>query len=58
VEDFYFFVVPHQFSQAIGQWPQNQILIPDLTYFHCPGPTLGLYGAKIFGWWNKNGIFM
>jgi len=20
-------------------WPENQILIPDLTYFHCPGTT-------------------
>jgi len=37
---FLFFVVPHQFSQDIGEWPQNQILIPDWTYFHCPGTTL------------------
>jgi len=28
---FLFFVVPRQFSQ---------ILIPDWTYFHCPGTTL------------------
>jgi len=34
------FVVPRQFSQDIGEWPQNQILIPDWTYFHCPGATL------------------
>jgi len=36
---FLFFVVP-QFSQGIGEWPENQILIPDWTYFHCPGATL------------------
>jgi len=29
-----------QFSQDIGEWPQNQILIPDWTYFHCSGATL------------------
>jgi len=34
-DDFYFFVVPPQFSQGIGEWPENQILIPDWTYFHC-----------------------
>jgi len=27
-------------SQDIGEWPQNQILIPNWTYFHCPGTTL------------------
>jgi len=37
---FLFFVVPRQFSQDIGEWPENQILIPDWTYFHCPGATL------------------
>jgi len=37
---FLFFVVPRQFSQGIGEWPENQILIPDWTYFHCPGATL------------------
>jgi len=39
-EDFYFFVVLHQFSQVVGKWLENQIVIPDLTYFHCPGATL------------------
>jgi len=29
-----------QFSQDIGEWLENQILIPDWTYFHCPGATL------------------
>jgi len=39
---FFFFVVPTQFSQVviyfhnIGEWPENQILIPNWTYFHCP----------------------
>jgi len=37
---FLFFVVPHQFSQVAGEWPENQILIPNWTYFHCPGATL------------------
>jgi len=27
-----------QFAQVIGEWPENQILIPDWTYFHCPEP--------------------
>jgi len=35
-----FFVVPRQFSQVVGQWPENQILIPDWTYFHYPAATL------------------
>jgi len=39
---FLFFVVPCQFSLDIGEWPENQILIPDWTYFHCPGTTLPL----------------
>jgi len=37
---FLFFVVPLQFSQDIGEWEkmgENQTLIPDWTYFHCPG---------------------
>jgi len=41
---FLFFVVPRkfsldagdQFSQVVGEWPENQILIPDWTNFHCP----------------------
>jgi len=37
---FLFFVVPRQFSQDIGEWLENQILIPDWTNFHCPGATL------------------
>jgi len=37
---FLFFVVPRQFSQDIGEWPENQILISDWTYFHCPAATL------------------
>jgi len=37
---FLFFVNPHQFSQDIGEWPENQILIPYWTYFYYPGATL------------------
>jgi len=37
---FLFFVVPHQFSPDVGKWPENQILIPHWTYFHCPGTIL------------------
>jgi len=39
---FLFFVVPCQFSQdiVVGGWPENQILIPEWTYFHCTGATL------------------
>jgi len=43
---FLFFVPPRQFSQDIGEWPQNQILIPGWTYFHCPGATLFLHRTK------------
>jgi len=39
-------VVPCQFSQGIGKWPEKQILIPDWTYFHCPGTTLPLNHFK------------
>jgi len=51
-------------SVDIGEWLENQILIPDWTYFHCPGTTLvprkggarttDQYGAKIFDLWNQN----
>jgi len=27
----FLFFVPRQFSQGIGEWPENQILIPDWT---------------------------
>jgi len=36
----------------IGEWPENHILIPDWTYFHCPGTTLNKYPgdfSKIIG---------
>jgi len=39
-QQFLFFDVPCQFSKDIGKWPENQILIPDWAYFHCPGATL------------------
>jgi len=37
---FLFFVVLHQFSQVVGELLENQILIPDWTYFYCPSTTL------------------
>jgi len=40
VRTIFLFVVPRQFSQVVGEWPQNQILIPDWAYFHCPGANL------------------
>jgi len=40
VQTILFFVVPRQFSRSHGEWPENQILIPNWTYFHCPGTTL------------------
>jgi len=49
---FLFFVVPRQFSQGIGEWPENQILIPDWAYFHCPGTTLfqrNILGCHVIG---------
>jgi len=39
-DDFYFLLSLAQFLQDFGEWPENQILIPDWTYFHCPGATL------------------
>jgi len=36
-----FFSLPrHLPSDDRGEWPENQILIPDWAYFHCPGTTL------------------
>jgi len=29
------FVVLRQFAQVVGEWPENQILIPDWTYSYC-----------------------
>jgi len=48
---FLFFVVLRQFSQVVGEWLENQILIPDWTYFHCPGTTL-------VGEWLENQILI
>jgi len=50
-DDFSFLLSPRQFSQDIGEWPENQILIPDWRYFHSPGTTL------TFGWdWEREKI--
>jgi len=40
VRTIFIFVVRRQISKDVGEWPENQILIPDWTYFHCPGTTL------------------
>jgi len=37
---FLIFVVPCHFSQVVAKWPENQILIPNWTYFHCPDANL------------------
>jgi len=50
---FLFFVVPRQFSQDRGEWPENQILIPDWPYFYCPGATL-----LVVGEWPENQILI
>jgi len=39
-DDFYFLLSLANFHQALDEWPENQILIPDWTYLHCPGTTL------------------
>jgi len=40
---FLFLLSLSQFSQDIGEWPENQILISDWTYFHCPGIIPGIF---------------
>jgi len=52
---FLFFVVPCQFSQVFSEWPENQVLIPDWTYFHCPGTTL--INAPYAMSWAANGQY-
>jgi len=37
-----------RFSLVVGEWPENQILIPDWTYFYCPGATLIYDVTKVF----------
>jgi len=65
---FLFFIVPRQFSQVVGEWSENQILIPDWTYFHCPGvtlPSLSIIFISRLGWcrqrekidWQEPGKF-
>jgi len=40
-----------QFSQVFGEWPENQILISDWTYFHCPDATLARFLLRLsLGW--------
>jgi len=35
-DDFYFLLPLANFQQANGEWAENQILIPNWTYFYCP----------------------
>jgi len=44
----FIFCCARQFSQDIGEWPENQILIPDWTYFHCPGATQFVHHLFIY----------
>jgi len=55
---FLFFVVPRQFSQVVGEWPENQILIPDWIYFHCPGTTLAQEGKDYFTSYNFQALMI
>jgi len=48
---FFIFVVARQFSQDFGEWPENQILIPDWTYFHCP---VGEWPNNLGKWTEDN----
>jgi hypothetical protein len=34
-------------TSFISEWPENQILIPDWTYFHCSGATLVKVGKDV-----------
>jgi len=43
----FFVVVLRQFSQVVGEWLENQILIADWTYFYCPGTTLANNPSKV-----------
>jgi len=36
----FIFCCPSSIFTSPGEWPENQILIPDWTYFHCLGATL------------------
>jgi len=49
VRTIFIFVVLRQFSQVVGKWPENQILIPDWTYFYCPDATLGIGFVQCYG---------
>jgi len=47
---FLFFVV-----SFVGEWPENQILIPDWTYFHCPDTSTITFPEfhNLKGIWNR-----
>jgi len=41
------------YCRLVGEWPENQILIPDWTYFYRPGSTSIKY-LKTFTHYLKN----
>jgi len=49
-DDFYFLLSLVNFHKTFGEWPGNQILIPDWTYFNCPGATLVMMQLKSLVW--------
>jgi len=56
---FLFFVVLRSFSKVVGEWLENQILIPDWTYFYCPGATLvPRQFSQVVGEWPENQILI
>jgi len=40
VQTIFIFCCPLSISPVVGKWLENQILIPDWTYFYCLGTTL------------------
>jgi len=39
-QTIFIFCCPSSIFTDIGEWLENQILIPDWPHFHCPGATL------------------
>jgi len=46
-QEIFIFCCPGSIFQVVGEWLENQILIPDWTYFHCPGTSLAIPGQKL-----------
>jgi len=56
VRTIFIFCCSSQFSQDIGEWPENQILIPDWTYFlvHTAPLETGVIKVRGNNWGAKN----